>query len=696
MTRLAPTSVPFLTCVIAASFILFCHQADAVRLIEESFENFDSNNDPVGWNTAGHPNYIQVQHESVWDVDTSYGEYVVSTYGGSGAPLSRIVGVIPNDFDDDAGGAGDYIVKFNIANRSGSAIGEYRAEIWVIPFFGPAFQVASVAGDTDGSKDFSYSNQISWRYEYQDWVDAEGGFNMIAGAQIEIRLMQDPDRSNWRHTPLWDNVTVDYEPDIDSDGPIVVDITDDNEGVSVVATNSIVTYTVFFDEAVDPTSVDATDFENAGSATAAIESVTLNSDNTSVVVEIIPSSAGTLRLGIVQDSEIADANGNLMDTSSETIQDNVTFTVVAGIPTILPSDFVDDQGGGPIEEDTLVTYTLTFSKDMDATTVASADFENGGTSTITFGNITEITDGVFEIEVTPVTSGTLQFQIKQGVNIESADNEQLNTSEAIADDTIIIVDSTPPIVTDIVDEAGGNPVAVGSLLTYEVYFSEDMNSSTITAADFGNSTTTGAATYTIDSVEEATPGTIRIEITPTGAGTIQLQINAGTDLRDASGNALDTTLAITDDVTITIEAANTDPYDTWSGGTAPFGDDANGDTIPNGLAWLLGATDENENALSHLPQASVNASGDLILTFRVLKTANRGTAVAKVQYSNDMGATDLWADNEAEVPDTDSTVNGIVFDTTDDGDFINVTATIPASAAGSGGKLFARFVGEMP
>ena len=38
------------------------------------------------------------------------------------------------------------------------------------------------------------------------------------------------------------------------------------------------------------------------------------------------------------------------------------------------------------------------------------------------------------------------------------------------------------------------------------------------------------------------------------------------------------------------------------------------------------------------------------------------------------------------MPDADATVNGVVFDTTDDGDYIHVIADIPAAGA----KLFAR------
>jgi hypothetical protein len=61
--------------------------------------------------------------------------------------------------------------------------------------------------------------------------------------------------------------------------------------------------------------------------------------------------------------------------------------------------------------------------------------------------------------------------------------------------------------------------------------------------------------------------------------------------------------------------------------------------------------------------------------------------VLKVQTSSDLGITDPWANHEAAVPDADATVNGVVFDTTDDGDYIQIIADIPAPGSA---KLFAR------
>ena len=142
--------------------------------------------------------------------------------------------------------------------------------------------------------------------------------------------------------------------------------------------------------------------------------------------------------------------------------------------------------------------------------------------------------------------------------------------------------------------------------------------------------------------------------------------------------------------TLTVKPMTMTAYEAWAGGAA-FDGDANDDGVPDGLAWLLGATSPSVNASELLPKPT-NETDKLVLTFRCLKTANRGAVLLKVQYSNDIGQPSQWANHEAVLPDADGTVGGVVFAITPDADssFINVRAEIPAIAASPVGKLFAR------
>ena len=133
----------------------------------------------------------------------------------------------------------------------------------------------------------------------------------------------------------------------------------------------------------------------------------------------------------------------------------------------------------------------------------------------------------------------------------------------------------------------------------------------------------------------------------------------------------------------------TDPYVTWSGGAA-FGTDTNNDGIANGLAWLLGAANKDANATASLPNAT-QLNGALILNFTCLKSANRGNAALKVQYSRDLGQGDAW--HEVIVPGDSGGIVGVVTfipSANADPALINMQATIPVGAATPGNKLFGR------
>ena len=108
-------------------------------------------------------------------------------------------------------------------------------------------------------------------------------------------------------------------------------------------------------------------------------------------------------------------------------------------PTLAGSDIIDDQGGGPIPPDTEVTYTVSFSKDMDDGTVGGADFGNAGTAPIGIGAVSEIAPGVFSVQVTPTAEGSLRLQVIAAADITDVAGNPLDTSSAIVDDTTIAV-----------------------------------------------------------------------------------------------------------------------------------------------------------------------------------------------------------------------------------------------------------------
>jgi hypothetical protein len=247
----------------------------------------------------------------------------------------------------------------------------------------------------------------------------------------------------------------------------------------------------------------------------------------------------------------------------------------------------------------------------------------------------------------------------------------------------------PPTLVGITDDAGGGPISTYTSVNYTVTFSEDMDAATVQTEDFGNA---GTAASVISSVSETSPGVFLVSVTPTSGGSLQLRINAGALLNDLAGNPLNTTSAILDDTTITVRSK----YEAWSG-ASDFDVDSNGDGVRNGLAFLLGAAHKNVSALSLLPTAT-HSGGNLILTFNMLNSANRGSASLRVQQSNDLGISDAWAES-AVVPDVGGlspAVNGVTFNVTLGSPTNTVVATVAASEALPGTKLFGRLKANNP
>jgi autotransporter-associated beta strand protein len=131
-------------------------------------------------------------------------------------------------------------------------------------------------------------------------------------------------------------------------------------------------------------------------------------------------------------------------------------------------------------------------------------------------------------------------------------------------------------------------------------------------------------------------------------------------------------------------------------GPVTFEGDTNGDGVQDGMAFLLGAMNPDDNACGRLPKVS-ESGGDLILTFNCLPIDARGTATLKVAHSTDLGT---WTTTADVVPDADDAVpdNHVTFvvDTVSQAPLNKVTATINSVAAGGGGKLFGRVKGVTP
>lgn len=133
-----------------------------------------------------------------------------------------------------------------------------------------------------------------------------------------------------------------------------------------------------------------------------------------------------------------------------------------------------------------------------------------------------------------------------------------------------------------------------------------------------------------------------------------------------------------------------DRYMLWAG-NAVFDQDANGDGISNGLAFLLGAKNPSAASSSFLPNFS-REGNDLSLSFTMRNAANSGSHTLSIEHSSDLGVVDAWA--SVPVPEGNSINSGVSFAITPGATTNTVRATISASHA-SGGKLFSRIRGHV-
>ena len=126
---------------------------------------------------------------------------------------------------------------------------------------------------------------------------------------------------------------------VDNTAPMLAstDFVDDQGGSSVEA-NTLVTYTVTFNEAMDESTVTAADFENAGTAPVTIEIGVIEIAPDDPIpapglfsVEVTPTGGGTLQLGIKQGTILKDVAGNSLVTSPA-ILDDTTITVNGTVP----------------------------------------------------------------------------------------------------------------------------------------------------------------------------------------------------------------------------------------------------------------------------------------------------------------------------------------------------------------------------
>ncbi len=253
---------------------------------------------------------------------------------------------------------------------------------------------------------------------------------------------------------------------------------------------------------------------------------------------VVPSSgstAGGVSLRGTGNGEIAGgiatAPGLLekLDSGTWTISGATNFagatTIAAGTLALGANNVLSNASAVSIGSGTLDAATYTDTLGTLDVTAATSTINLGAGAALAFADSSAIdwTGGTLNLTGNFVPGVSLRF----GTSNSGLTSTQLNKisaagfgSLALDANGYLTNDATPPTLTSITDNKSGGPVTVNTVVTYTIAFSEDMDSSTLTPASFGN---VGTSAATIGSVTETTPtsGVFTLLVTPTTVGTLQ-------------------------------------------------------------------------------------------------------------------------------------------------------------------------------
>jgi hypothetical protein len=248
------------------------------------------------------------------------------------------------------------------------------------------------------------------------------------------------------------------------------------------------------------------------------------------------SNTGVPVIGVTADYDNETRDATTPDIGSDELNPSPPDTTA---PSVL---FIDDgDADNAVFVNTPMTYTVVFNEDIDAATLTAVDFDNAGTSAITIGAISETSalSGVFTLQVTPTSFGTLILRVRSDNVI--ADTAGNNLAIPVADDSTITVSNAADVQINSHTDSP-DPVFDGDLITYTIGFINNgpTNAASATVTDsipanttfFSASTSSSGWTRT-DAIVSGGTGNIVFSNPSAPVGvpasfTVVVKVNAGT------------------------------------------------------------------------------------------------------------------------------------------------------------------------
>lgn len=471
--------------------------------------------------------------------------------------------------------------------------------------------------------------------------------------------------------------------------PVLLSITDDRGGETLQQGNPVA-YTLAFSEPINPATITADDFGNAGTSTILFESILQPLPHV-VLVQVKPTTTGTLQLRVQQGAVLADIAGNPLNTTSAITDD----TMITVNPAMVEVPFVLGMTRTGAEQTIADAGLVIGSVTMQPSTsvpAGSVIFQNpagGGISAV--GSAVDLV-----VSLGPPPSRT--FASADIAVSGSVIDSHLVTEEA---------DNIYQSLQEIENPSTGNPNQRRSQLEHKwrfeipaaaasVTFHVEAYHTANTEGDdfrFAYSTTGVNGTYldmlTVTKTSD-NHSSQAFALPPGVSGTVHVRV---IDTDRTLGRRTRDTVYI-DQMYFQIVQLP-EPFETWAtregGSGITFAGDSNKDGIADGMAWLLGALAPAHNATGILPSPHAQ-DGAFSISFHYLVAAKRGSASLRLQHSTSLAA-DSWTN--VEIPETSGTVDGVQFiiSPVTDSDFVHVQATVPVTPVGN---RFLRLIGIYP
>ncbi len=380
---------------------------------------------------------------------------------------------------------------------------------------------------------------------------------------------------------------------IDKTPPTVSTITATTPANTSPTNATQVSYTVTFSEPV--TGVSANDFlltttnTPGGTALTTTGIGLVSGSGTTYTVTIGGIGGdGTLRLDLISSAPgITDAAGNAI---SGGFTGGDTYTIDNTAPAVVSFTKSDPD---PTNKTTL-HYQLTFSEPVTGVDASNFTVSAEGLTTGTI-TVSAVSPTVYNITVNNVTGdGTLQVALNNGF-VSISDLAGNNLAEGATSD-IYNVHQNPPVVNAITatTPSNANPTNATSV-TYTVTFSEAVTG--VNTSDFAV-TTSGTASGAVTNVSGSFAAYTVTVSGISGTGTLRLDLNNGTGIQDAAGNAAS---GFTGGDTYTID--NTPP-------TVTIGSPSQSITSAGPVSYTVTYADANFNTSTLSPSnITLNATG---------------------------------------------------------------------------------------